>query len=212
MIKWSIKFLLLLLLISCNMQNKISKNETSYVKIIKEYRKTYKEGFITDPRSPLQKSDLKQLDFYIPDENWKFNAQFSKNEIPKPFELPTYSGLTRTYIVYGYLTFALKKDTFVMEVYKNIQQPINPLYKNNLFLPFKDHTNGEQTYGGGRYINLDVTDINDGFLEVDFNKAYNPWCAYSSGYNCPIPPIANHLDIEVTVGEKQYKGKYKTKE
>jgi uncharacterized protein len=86
------------------------------------------------------------------------------------------------------------------------------LYKNNLFLPFKDHTNGEESYGGGRYINLYTTDIQDGKIEIDLNTCYNPWCAYSDGYNCPIPPKENHLEMEVRAGEKNFKGSYKKKE
>jgi len=78
-----------------------------------------------------------------------------------------------------------------------------------LFLPFKDFTNNESTYGGGRYINFLDTDIKDGKIEIDFNKSYNPWCAYSDGFNCPIPPKENHIETEVTAGEKNFKGIYK---
>ena len=78
-----------------------------------------------------------------------------------------------------------------------------------MFLPFKDFTNNEGTYGGGRYINLLDTDIKNEKIEIDLNKSYNPWCAYSDGFNCPIPPRENHIEIEVNAGEKNFKGMYK---
>jgi uncharacterized protein (DUF1684 family) len=80
-----------------------------------------------------------------------------------------------------------------------------------LFLPFQDETNGDDTYGGGRYMDLKITDIRDNRITLDFNKCYNPWCAYSDGYNCPVPPKSNHLPIEVKAGEKMFKGAYKHK-
>jgi len=81
-----------------------------------------------------------------------------------------------------------------------------PAYADHLFLPFKDATNGEESYGGGRYIDLKASSIKDDKMAVDFNKTYNPWCAYSDGYNCPIPPIANHLDASLMAGEAKYTG------
>ena len=84
-----------------------------------------------------------------------------------------------------------------------------PQFRNELFLPFKDKTNANGSYGGGRYIDIKISDIENGKVILDFNKAYNPWCAYSDGYSCPIPPKENHLKIAVTAGEKEYgKSKY----
>lgn len=179
---------------------------------LSEHRAKYKEGFLTDPRSPLTKDDLVNLDFFDEDPQWKLQCKCAAQTDAKPFELPTYSGITRTYILHSIATCKYKKENIRFHIYKNITQPINPLYKNNLFLPFKDHTNGEESYGGGRYINLYTTDIQDGKIEIDLNKCYNPWCAYSDGYNCPIPPKENHLEMEVRAGEKNFKGSYKKKE
>jgi uncharacterized protein len=181
----------------------------SYKTSLANHRKTYKEKFVSDPRSPLKAEDLKDLDFYAPNTSWKLQCSCELAKNAKPFELPTYSGITRTYILHSLATCDYKGKPIQFEIYKNINQPINPLYKDNLFLPFKDITNGETTYGGGRYINLYTYDIIEGKIEIDLNKAYNPWCAYSSGYNCPIPPRANHLDLPVDAGEKLFKGSYK---
>ena len=84
-----------------------------------------------------------------------------------------------------------------------------PGMKDHLFVPFKDWTNGEESYGGGRYIDLKTGDITDGKITIDFNKCYNPWCAYSDGYNCPIPPVENHFELKIEAGEKMWTGKKK---
>lgn len=183
-----------------------------YSDILVQYRNTYKSGFIDDPRSPLTKEDLVNLDFYPPQPAWNLACTCTLLEGEKPFDLPTYSGTTRTYIKYAKAKCPYKTQTLELVLYKNIHQPINPLYKNNLFLPFKDWTNDEQTYGGGRYINLKDYDIKNQTIHIDFNKSYNPWCAYSDGYNCPIPPIENHVELAIEAGEKSFKGPKKHKE
>jgi uncharacterized protein (DUF1684 family) len=205
----SVRFLLFLLLIlnACSAKKILSP----YTDTLNEYRETYKNGFLKDPRSPLTAEDIKDLDFFPADENWKLNCTCQRVTDAKPFEMPTYSGVTRTYLLHSIAKCAYKNQNITLHLYKNIHQPINPLYKNNLFLPFKDYTNNESTYGGGRYINLMDTDIKNETIEIDLNKSYNPWCAYSDGFNCPIPPRENHIELEVIAGEKNFKGKYKTK-
>jgi uncharacterized protein (DUF1684 family) len=78
-------------------------------------------------------------------------------------------------------------------------------YKNYLFIPFTDATNGTDTYEGGRYIDLSIPDIKDTNVIVDFNKAYNPYCCYTGGYDCPIPPKENALTVAINAGEMKYK-------
>jgi uncharacterized protein (DUF1684 family) len=84
-----------------------------------------------------------------------------------------------------------------------------PEYKDYLFLPFTDDTNGTDTYAGGRYIDLTVKDFIGSSVVIDFNKAYNPYCAFSGGYSCPKPPDENHLQIPVQAGEKLFAGEKK---
>lgn len=198
-------FILLFILYSCSSNKTISL----YKEALNEYRETYKNGFLNNTRSPLTAEDLPYLDFFDADKNWKLNCTCQKVTDAKPFEMPTYSGVTRTYILHSLASCNYKQRTITLQLYKNIHQPVNPVYKNNLFLPFKDFTNNESTYGGGRYINLQDTDIIDNKIEIDFNKSYNPWCAYSDGFNCPIPPKENHINLDVLAGEKNFKGKYK---
>ncbi len=117
---------------------------------------------------------------------------------------PTYSGATQPYVKYGTATFRLKDTTLQLAVYQNLRLIRMPQYRDYLFIPFKDATNGEQTYGGGRYMDISKADIEEGKLTIDFNKAYNPWCAYSDGYSCPVPPMENHLNVFVKAGERAY--------
>ena len=79
-----------------------------------------------------------------------------------------------------------------------------PQYRDYLFIPFKDLTNEDATYGGGRYIDAKTTDITSGEMILDFNKSYNPYCAFSDAYSCPIPPDENHLNIKIEAGEQEF--------
>ncbi|MGB4960790.1 MAG: DUF1684 domain-containing protein [Saprospiraceae bacterium] len=198
-------FMLTFGILSCGIKPTNIQDNSS----LETHRVEYKAGFLKDPRSPLVVNDLPYLDFFTENKAWNLTCNCTLVENATPFELPTYSGVTRTYILYAKVACPYKKILISIEIYKNIHQPINPLYKNHLFLPFKDLTNGDQTYGGGRYINLQTTDIKNGNINIDFNKCYNPWCAYSDGYNCPIPPKANHIDLSVEAGEKMYLGEHK---
>jgi peptide deformylase len=91
-----------------------------------------------------------------------------------------------------------------LNVYQSVALFQNPAYKNHLFLPFLDLTNGQESYSGGRYIDLSTDDIKGNNVEIDFNKAYNPYCAYSNGYRCPVPPVENNLETKIMAGEKAF--------
>lgn len=177
---------------------------------IANHRDTYKQEFLTEARSPLKAPDTAFLDFFAADPAWRIVTRFERTADAQPFDLPTYSGLTRRYVKYGVLRFEVAEEPYELSVYQNLTLIQQEAYKDHLFLPFKDHTNGDSSYGGGRYFDLSRTDISaDGTLILDFNKCYNPWCAYSDGYNCPIPPAENHLELAVEAGEKNFKGEKK---
>ncbi|MCF0063673.1 DUF1684 domain-containing protein [Dyadobacter chenwenxiniae] len=168
-----------------------------------KYRKKYKEEFLSSANSPLKQADLPFLQFYEPDSAYRVVAKFEKSR-GQSFEMPTYSGVNKTYVKYGKVKFRINGRKQTLNVYRSLSLQQLAKYKDYLFIPFKDKTNGEESYGGGRYLDLKTTDIKDGELVLDFNKAYNPYCAYSDGYNCPIPPAPNHLPIAITAGEKKF--------
>ncbi|WP_343522116.1 DUF1684 domain-containing protein [Pedobacter sp.] len=193
----------LLLLISMN------TFAQSYADLIAKHREAYKEDFIKDSHSPLQKNDLQNLHFYEADSNYKVLAavELLKNE--KVFKMPTFNGSSSDYYRYAHINFSLKGKAIQMTLYRSVALSTNPIYKDHLFLPFTDETNHKETYGGGRYIDLDAKEINNNHIEIDFNKAYNPYCAYSDGYRCPVPPEENDLQLAIKAGEKRYTGEKK---
>lgn len=191
---------------SCSTTKQLS-NSSDHVTEVLAHREKTEMGLTIGDRAPLTDSKLKDLRYFDIDDKYKIIAKVKLSKGEEPFELPTYSGITKTFIKYATLTFELQNQTKQLSVYRNLEVIRMPQYKNALFLPFKDETSGDITYGGGRYINLSTLDIDEGLVELDFNKCYNPWCAYSDGYNCPIPPIENNLDIVILAGEKNYAGK-----
>jgi uncharacterized protein (DUF1684 family) len=169
-----------------------------------QFRNNYKAEFLKSETSPLKKKDLQFLRFYQPDSTYRVFATFEKAQKSEPFEMPTYIGIKKAYVVYGTLSFELHGQKQTLTVYRSLGLQALAKYRDYLFLPFKDKTNGNSSYGGGRYIDLTTKDIKDNRVELDFNKSYNPYCAYSDGYSCPIPPKANHLVVSIEAGEQNY--------
>jgi uncharacterized protein len=183
-------------------------NAQSYQEAIRLHREDYKKAFLKSDHAPLKKEDLSYLRFYEPDSSYRVVATFRSTPGSKPFDMPTYSGITKEFVKYGELHFTLTGKEYILEVYRNLALAATPIYRNHLFIPFKDPTNGQETYGGGRYLDLETTDLASGTYLLDFNKAYNPYCAYSEGFNCPIPPRANHLTIDIKAGEQNFGRSY----
>ena len=198
--------MLVVLLSACSTTKQIATPQ-SYDKMIEHHRMEYKQEFVKGTDSPLQEQDLKHMNFYPAEPIYNCDCQFERSVDAEPFDIQTYSGMTKEYIPYGTATCSIGGSTQVLTLYQSIRLMAMPMYRDYLFLPFMDETNGEGTYGGGRYIDLKVGDIAaNGALNIDFNKCYNPYCAYSDGYNCPVPPPENHLAIPVKAGEKMYTG------
>ncbi|AYL93891.1 DUF1684 domain-containing protein [Mucilaginibacter celer] len=171
---------------------------------IAEFRKSYMDDFLKDPRSPLKQEDLKYLRFYDADSTYRVTAKAELLTNQTPFVIPAFDGTAKQYLRYALLSFTLKDKSLQLTIYKSIALSANPAFSNYLFLPFNDTTNGKETYGGGRYIDLTTKDIKNGSIVIDFNKAYNPYCAFAGGYSCPKPPDENNLDIAIVAGEKNF--------
>jgi len=184
----------------------------SYAEQITKHRESYKQDFIKEPNSPLKENDLQNLHFYDADSTYKVVAdvEILKNE--KVFKMPTFDGTSKEFYRFAKINFNLNGQPAMMTLYKSMALANNPAYKYLLFLPFTDETNNKETYGGGRYIDLSSKEIINNKIEIDFNKAYNPYCAYSDGYRCPVPPAENDLQLEIKAGEKLYSGAKKHKQ
>ena len=145
---------------------------------------------------------FKELDFYPIDEKYIVNARFVRTPDEKPFLMPTTTARTPEYVKYGEAHFSIDEKEFVLSLFKNTQPYNEPGYEEYLFLPFTDLTSGDGSYGGGRYLDQRIPE-GDTFV-IDFNKAYNPYCAYNPKYSCPIPPKENDLLNRIEAGVKNF--------
>ncbi|MBW7912611.1 MAG: DUF1684 domain-containing protein [Taibaiella sp.] len=180
--------------------------DKTYATQIAKHRQQYKQEFIEDKRSPLKADDTANLRFFSPDGRYQVKAKVILTPEAEPFDMPTVSGKTKKYRQYGWLTFKINDTAVRLQVFQSLKLIEDPKYKDHLFVPFTDGTTYTETYGGGRYLDLSLLDISNGFIELDFNKCYNPWCAYASGYSCPIPPVENRMPVSIRAGEMNYAG------
>ena len=157
-------------------------------------------------RSPLTETQLKSfegLDFFRVDSSYVVMALLERTPDSVFFDMPTTTAEFSKERIFGILKFELKGQAWELPVYQGQENMSTPGFENYLFLPFTDETNGEETYGGGRYIDLRIPMRNS--IMIDFNKAYNPFCVYNERYSCPIVPRSNHLNTRVEAGMKNYK-------
>ena len=171
----------------------------------KKYQQQLNKEYADPAESPLTPKDLKKfksLDFYPVDMAYCVEAKFVRTPNEKPFEMPTTTERKPMYVKFGEVYFKLHGKDCKLDVFQNIDLVKKEEYKNHLFLPFTDFTSGNGSYGGGRYIDLQQTESDK--IMIDFNTAYNPYCAYNHKYSCPIPPAQNDLQVEVKAGVKAY--------
>lgn len=166
------------------------KGKAFQAKLDKQYKDAVK--------SPLPKGDVAEFPghpFFPINKKFIVKAKLERTPDSKPFQMPTSTERLPIYKKYAIATFEIDGTEYKLSIFQNMK------LKTNLFLPFYDLTSGEETYGGGRY--LDFTFIPRGNkIKIDFNQAYHPYCAYSDIYSCPIPPFENRLDVEILAGVK----------
>lgn len=179
-----------------------SFGQKSYSDSLTAVREQHQIDLLQSKNSPLIAAEIQQiaqLDYYPADEQHIVEATFKK-KTGKAFDLPTSSGKSKKYRKYGEVFFMWNGKTVKLNVYQDLTLMQMPQYKDYLIIPFKDATSGTETYGGGRYLDLRITNSKN--IRLDLNTAYNPYCAYSYRFNCPIPPVENHLNIPINAGEK----------
>ncbi len=164
---------------------------------------TYQQHYV-DAHEVVAKDDRGYIHFYPVSESYRVQAVFKRINDKKGFEMNTSSGMFKHYFVYGIVTFALHDSLLHLYIYQSESLMMQKKYEDYLFIPFGDATSGFESYGGGRYIDMLISDIKKSNVIIDFNKAYNPYCAYTTGYNCPLPPVDNILQVAVKAGEKNY--------
>jgi len=176
------------------------------LKEILDFQFKLNEEFKNPETSPLPdryRKEFESLDFFQPDTNYIVRAKFVLTPEAIPFLMPTTTDRKSEEVVYGIAHFQLNGKEHRLEIYQNRKLQLEEGFKDYLFLPFSDQTNGNESYTGGRYIDLSIPKSNS--IVIDFNKAYNPYCAYNKKYSCPIVPSVNALDIRVLAGVKDFK-------
>ncbi|MDR7131532.1 uncharacterized protein (DUF1684 family) [Algoriphagus sp. 4150] len=194
------KQFLLLALLLMGLSSRLLAQE-DYKSTILEFQRELNEEYKDPDKSPLsakQQNAFGGHSFFPIDEKYHVTAKFEKLPTQSLFQMKTTANSIANYDVYGIATFTLDGKEFRLNIYQSHQLRKQDKYKDYLFLPFTDQTNGEETYGGGRYMGLTIPDGDT--IELDFNKAYNPYCAYASGYACPIPPKENDIQVPIRAG------------
>lgn len=203
-------FILLILLpllssIATQAQNAGDFDQSKYFSEIKKEREQKDTEMLTDDKSPIpdeEKASFKKLKYYKPNTTFRKVATFKRFDQATHFLMKTSTDRLPEYSLYGVVTFIHKGKNYALNVYQNIELVKKPGYDKHLFIPFNDETNGKATYGGGRF--LDVSETGEDTLIIDFNYAYNPYCAYNHKYSCPIPPEENNLKLKIEAGEKKW--------
>ena len=175
--------------------------QSKYFTKIQEYQSEMNREFADSTSSPLTKQDLlkfKQLSFFPVDSMYCVTSRFETTQNDTIFEMITTTSRRPLYQRVAIVYFKIDTVECKLNVYKNIDLSKKTGFEDYLFIPFTDATNGIETYAGGRY--LDVRIPNSDTLILDFNKAYNPYCAYNKKYSCPVPPDENDLNVRIAAG------------
>ncbi|WP_317197077.1 MULTISPECIES: DUF1684 domain-containing protein [Maribacter] len=209
----SIAVLILCVMVSCGQEKKYHDAKPNIESITKSdkladillFQEELNAEFKNPESSPLPdrfRIDFESLEFFEPDTNYIVEAELVRTPEALPFSMPTTTGRESTEVVYGIAKFTLNGKDHKLEIYQSPELITQAEYEDYLFLPFTDNTNGEETYGGGRYLDLRIPKGNK--IILNFNKAYNPYCAYNKKFSCPIVPKVNNLDTEIKVGVKAF--------
>jgi uncharacterized protein len=180
-------------------------NKEDYIKKVTEWRKQkdidYKDAEKTMLTKELMK-DFTALKYYPIDYVQRVTSKLTKFNDGRTFTIKTTGGQDYEYLIYARADFELSGKKEFLNVYISKRSVESGRKKGALFIPFYDETSGDETYGGGRYLVLDLPDNEE--LVLDFNMAYNPYCVYNPDHSCPIPPRENHLDFKVEAGELMF--------
>lgn len=164
----------------------------------------YQDSYIKN-HGVVKGDDHQYLHFFAPDEVFRVTARFEKIYDAPWFKMPTSANEYQIHRVYGILHFSIHDTLLSLPVYQSQSLMKSKQYADYLFVPFTDKSSGVETYDNGRYIDLLIKDVETGTCILDFNKAYNPYCAYITGkYSCPIPPRENDLSVAVHAGEMRF--------
>ena len=187
------------LLLCFSFQFLFAQKELAYRSHLKDFRSKY----VRD-HEVVGKKDKKFFRFFETDPAMRVKTNFQKIPDSSGISMPTSSGKSKRFFTYGKISFRIGDGEYQLYIYQSEKLMEEEKTRDYLFIPFTDLTSGRESYGGGRYIDLSVGDLETNDFYLDFNKAYNPYCAYASGFNCPIPPRQNYLDVAIKAGERAF--------
>ena len=181
----------------------ITNSDKTQTQEIKSWQQNLDREFADSTKSCLSKADRAKftgLDFYPINLKYIVTADFERTENEKEFGMKTTTDRLPVYIRYGIASFTFEGELYKINIYQNVKFAKTDKYKDYLFMLFNDKTSGKESYAGGRYIDLRIPKNNK--ITINFNKAYNPYCAYNHKYSCPIPPDDDYFDLEILAGCK----------
>ena len=152
------------------------------------------------PLSAAERAAFAGLPFYPTNYRYYVEATLVRDSTSQPFAMPTSTARRPLYRKYGELHFVLDGQPQHLSIYQPLDLLKRPGFEDYLMLPFTDGSNGHGSYGGGRYLDLRLPPAVARVMQLDFNKAYNPSCAYSPNYSCPVPPPENRLTVAIPAG------------
>ena len=173
-----------------------NEDDTVYIKSIEQWRKENTD-YLYKLSSPLiiSQEDSIEVNYYSTNKKYRVNAELIKNEKYETTDITETNEKKVAYIIYGVLNFDIDDKQQTLTLFRDLK------HSDSYLLPFKDKTNGIETYGAGRMLPVKIRPKQT-IVELDFNRAFNPYCAYNMNYICPKTPNENRLEVSIKAGEK----------
>ena len=176
--------------------------DEQYIAAVENERQEKDRSFKISSDSPLEeeeKANFTALSYYAPDPKYQIEAAYEPLARPDTVRLAMTKGEREAYLRYAEATFEVEGQQQQLVLFLRVGSK-----EGELFVPFTDKTNGFDTYGGGRYLDIPLPPEGSSTITLDFNRAYNPFCAFDSEFACPVPPADNRLPVPIPAGEKEY--------
>ncbi len=196
-------FALIFFITYCNKNENVVKLDDNYINALKQEREEKDAEMRDDLNSPFNRDTtvtFTPLKYYKPTGEFIFKSRLFLYDKQDTITVFGTRGEPRKTVVYGYVLLDYKGKQYKLNVYKSNSKTGETYYS----IWFTDKTTGNETYPVGRYLDFELNKDPDYVYTIDFNKAYNPYCAYSSFYTCAIPTKDDYLDFEIKAGEKKF--------
>lgn len=197
---YTLFFLISMAALAC--QNQETKDYISGIQKQRDEKNISYADSLNSPLNPKHLAEFTGLDYFKIDPDFRVEATFELTPEEKPFAMATSTDRAPIYRKYGNLYFKINDKKFILGAYQDMESIDDTVYNHSLFIPFQDLTSSKEAYGGGRYIEIEIPKSDQ--VVLDFNLAYNPYCAYDDRWSCVIPPPENFLETKILAGEKKF--------